>query len=292
MGKKASKAKIQIAGLLSAVILVLAVSPAEANKQNNRSFTMAERQLLLLERMTNSALLAALGIDAAPRLGSIHWSRFRFDTMQKELRQGNPGIGLVPTTKPELVQALDRVDALWRRYDALFVEVAKSKKISREQMTALTASHAETLEALAELVRAYQYFAHGGDHHSILSSTITGTGRLRASTQILLRGLMTAAYGDYAPQDREQLSRMMTSFDEMMQGLLHGSVDLRLLPAATTEIRNELVKVDLMWQEMQPILRATVAGNAVNANDIAKVAQYASDMAVPLTRVLIMYLTI
>ncbi|MDJ0611752.1 MAG: type IV pili methyl-accepting chemotaxis transducer N-terminal domain-containing protein, partial [Kiloniellales bacterium] len=149
MGKKASKAKIQIAGLLSAVILVLAVSPAEANKQNNRSFTMAERQLLLLERMTNSALLAALGIDAAPRLGSIHWSRFRFDTMQKELRQGNPGIGLVPTTKPELVQALDRVDALWRRYDSLFVEVAKSKKISREQMTALTASHAETLEALA-----------------------------------------------------------------------------------------------------------------------------------------------
>ena len=64
--------------LVALTVLVVGAGialPAQAQTlsrpQNHRSFTLAERQLLLIERMTNSVLLAALGIDASPSLNAV-----------------------------------------------------------------------------------------------------------------------------------------------------------------------------------------------------------------------------
>ena len=131
MCSNAVRGKLKTAGILSVIIMTLAAFPAEAQAQNNRSFTLAGRQLLLIERMTNSALLAALGIDASPRLRSIHWSRDRFDRMHRELREGDPHIGLRPTTKPEVLVRLDRADVRWQQYEAIFGEIVTSASVSK-----------------------------------------------------------------------------------------------------------------------------------------------------------------
>lgn len=283
---------LRIAGIVSVVILILAASPAQAQVSNNRSFTMAERQLLLIERMTNSALLAALGIDASPGLNSIHWSRGRFSRMQTKLREGDPHFGLPPTREPEILKTLGRADLEWRQYDLIFGEIIASGRVSKAQIRALTASHATAIEALGQLVDSYEYFVYGGRHHSILSSTINGAGQLRSSTQHVLRSLMMAAYSGYAKPDRERLAQSTRNFDQTMNGLIDGDIERRLLPAASQEIRDELMKVLLMWKEVRPILDTAAAGKAVTKKQIATVAKYASDMAVPLTMVLIMYLSV
>lgn len=292
MFKNAVGWNTKIAGVFSLIILILAGSPAEAQVQNKRSYTLAGRQLLLIERMTNSALFAALGIDAAPGLTSIHWSRNRFDRMQTELRDGNPYLGLNPTMKPELLDKLDIADLRWQRYDSLFGEITTSASVSKAQIRALTASHADTIKALSQMVDSYGYFAYGGSYHSILSTTIIETGQLRADTQLVLRGLMMAAYHDYAAPERQLLDQLTKDFDKTINGLIHGNPQLRLLPAATDEIKIELTKVDLMWKKVQPILKSAAAGKAVTKDEITTVAQYANDMAVPLTMALIMYLSI
>ena len=282
----------KIAGIVSVIILILVASPAEAQWQNNRSFTLAERQQLLIERMTNSVLIAALGIDASPSLNSIHWSRDRFDRMQRELREGNPHLGLSSTTEPKILETLDQADWQWRQYDSIFGEIVTSASVSEAQIGALAASHTDTIEALSQMVDSYKYFVYGGLHHSILSSTIKGTGHLRASTQLVLRGLMMAAYRDYAKPERQMLARSTRDFNQTINGLIHGNPDLSLLPAATREIRDELMKVQLMWKKVLPILRSAATGTAVTKDQIATVAQTANDMAVPLTLALIMYLSV
>lgn len=293
MYRNAAGAKCKIAGIVSAVILILAAAvPAAAQTSNNRSVTLAERQLLLIERMTNSALLAALGIDASPSLNAIHWSRNRFDGMQRDLRQGDPNVGLEATTEPKILEKLDLANLRWQRYDEIFGEIVKSKKASKAQIGALTASHKDTVQALGQMVDSYEYFIFGGQHHSILSSTINGTGQLRASTQLVLRCLMTTAYNEYAASDREQLTQATKDFDRTMNGLLRGDEERRLLPAATREIKTELMKVFEMWKEIRPILQAASVGEAVTKKQIATVAKAANDMAVPLTLVLIMYLSV
>ncbi len=291
MHKTSASGILGTAALVS-LVLALVAGRAEAAWQNNRPFTLAERQLLLIERMTNSAFLAALGVDASPGLRSIHWSRNRFDRVQKDLRDGNPFIGLRPTTEPKILQGLDRADSRWQQYNTIFADIVASRKVSDAQIAALTASHAYVTEALKETVDSYGYFIYGGRYHSILSTTINGTGRLRAGTQMVLRSLMMAAYHNYEAQQLQDLARTTKDFEATINGLIDGDPARRLLPAATREIRSELAKVYEMWTDVRPILEQAAAGVAVTKEQIATVAKAANDMAVPLTMALIMYLSV
>ena len=103
---------------------------------------------------------------------------------------------------------------------------------------------------------------------------------------------MMAAYNGYAKEQRELLAEFTKEFDETIDGLIRGNPERRLLPAANQEIKEELMKVDRMWKEARPILKAAADGEAVTKDQIAAVAKSANDMAVPLTLTLIMYLTI
>jgi hypothetical protein len=283
---------LKIAGLASVLLLVLAASPAQAAWNNTQPFTLAERQLLLLERMTNSALFAALRLKESPGLSSIHWSRGRFDRMLGHLREGNPYTGLEPTTEPEILDKLNRASMQWRQYNAIFGEIVTAGKASQVQIHELTTSHATTVEALKGVVDSYGFFVYGGRYHSILSSTINGTGRLRASTQAVLRNLLMVVYHEYDAPDRERLAQATEDFNQTIDGLLNGSQERRLLPAANRGIRDELLKVELMWNEVRPILDAAVAGRAVTKEEIGIVVKAANAMAVPLTMALIMYLSV
>lgn len=284
--------KPRSASMLVMIILLLAAIPQEARSDGNRSFAMAGRQWLLVERMTNSALLAALDVSASPKLSAVHWSRDRFERTHTELQYGAPLLGQAAPTRPEILAALDRVDSEWRRYDAIFSEISGSTDISGAQIRALTNSHAEMIEAMGQMVGAYQYYAYGGTSHSILSSTINETGRLRARTQLLLRAFLMVAYDVNSERDRLQLAQSIREFNGTLNGLIHGNGDLLLLAAPTQEIRDELMKVDRMWTEVLPILEAGANGDAVTETEIATIAQYSNDMAVPLTMALLLYLSL
>lgn len=285
---------LKIAGIVSIILLILAppATAAKAKPRNIQSFTLAERQLLLIERMTNSALLTILEVDASPKLKSIHWSRDRFAKMQTNLLKGNPHLGLRPTIEPKILETLDKAELQWRRYDSIFGKIVKSGTVSETQISILAERHASTIEALRQTVQSYRYFVNGGRHHSILSSTINGTGRLRASAQLVLRKLMMAAHNKYAEEERQKLADSTREFDDIINGLIDGDPERGLLAAATYEIKRELSKVQVMWKDVRPILDAAVSGHPVSKDRIAIVARSANDMAVPLTIALIMYLNI
>ena len=272
------------------MILVLATVPEQARADGNRSFAMAGRQWLLIERMINSALLAALEVPASPSMRSVHWSRNRFDQTHAELLVGDQRQG--GSVRPEILDALQRVDAQWRRYDAIFSGLSAGGTITDEQVRQLTSSHADTIAALNQMVDAYQHYIHGGRNHSILSSTIDETGRLRAHTQRVLRSLLMVVYERGAESDRRRLTQSTGEFDRVLNGLIHGDSELRLIQAPTAEILDELLVVERMWHEVLPILEAAGNGETVSGEQIATVAQYANDMAVPLTMALLMYLSL
>ncbi len=277
------------AGFLAAAILVLAGIPEPAQADGTRSFAMAGRQWLLIERMTNSALLAALDVQASPSMRSVHWSRNRFNQTHAELLVGDQRQG--GAVRPEILEALQRVDAQWRRYDVIFSGISASA-ITDEQVRQLTSSHADTIAALDQMVDAYEHYIHGGRNHSILSTTIDETGRLRAHTQRVLRSLLMVVYERGAQSDRRRLAQATGEFDQILNGLIHGDSELRLIQPPTAEIRDELLVVRGMWQEVLPVLEAAGNGETISGEQIATVAQYANDMAVPLTMALLMYLSL
>lgn len=292
MGKHFPIAVARLFSLILLCTMTLAAVPAEARSDADRSFTLAARQWLLLERMTNSALLSALGVEASPNLESIHWSRDRFDTVQLELRVGDPRLGLQPATRPEIIDRLDQVDARWRRYDSIFGEIRGSSSVTPQQIQALTASHAEVSESLAGMVETFEFYVYGGQTHSMLSATIDGLGQLRARTQLVLRSLLAVAYDSGSGEQRDFLVRSAAEFNQTLASLINGDPSRRILKPPTPEISESLREVDRLWREVQPILNTAASGASVDADDIATVAQYSNDMAVPLTMALLMYLSL
>lgn len=292
MTKNFPRAASRLLSLFFLLVATLAAVPAEARSDANRSFTLAGRQWLLLEMMTNSALLAALDVEASPSLSAIHWSRNRFDAVQLNLRVGDPRLGLSPATRPEIIDRLDRVDARWRRYDSIFGEIRNSSGVSQQQIQALTASHAEVTEALVGMVETFEFYVDGGNSHTMLSSTVNGLGRLRAQTQQVLRGLLTVAYGGASAQDRDSLVRLTNDFSLTLAGLINGDPSRLLLKPPTQEIGQALREVEQLWREAQPILNAAVGGRPVSSDEIAAAARYSTDMAVPLTMALLLYLSL
>ena len=278
--------------ILAAIAMSLVAAQADARSDASRSFTLAARQWLLIERMTNSALLAAMRIDVEPRLSAVHWSRDRFDRTLSELRYGDPALGLSATTRREIIETLDRVDIRWQRYDAIFREVSAAENVTDAQIRALTQSHEATTEALADMVGAYRHFIHSGVHHSILSPTIDGAEQLRARTQLLLRCLLSATYHQNDPQERRQLAEATRQFDRVLAGLANGDADLRLMAPPSSNIRGELARVETIWSETRPILNRAAEGGAVTEAEIAAVAENVNEMALPLTMALLMYLTL
>ena len=290
MGTRCRIGPMRSAGILGIVALLLSAAPQEARSDGNRAFAMAGRQWLLIERMTNSALLAALDVPASPSMSTVHWSRTRFSRTHSELLVGDGRRAV--SVRPEILATLQRVDAQWRRYDAIFSGITAAADITDQQVRQLTSSHADTVVALGQMVDAYEHYIHGGRNHSILSTTIDETGRLRAHTQRVLRSLLMVVYERGAETDRRRLVRSTGEFDQILNGLIHGDSEMRLISAPTAEILDELLEVERMWREVQPILAAAGQGERVSNDQIATVAQYANDMAVPLTMALLMYLSL
>ena len=242
--------------------------------------------------MTKSDLLTALGIHASPRIRAIHWSHDRFEQTLTELWRGDSSTGSGTPARPEVVEALESVDAEWRQYDSIFGDLVSTSTVSSAQIDALAQSHARLAMNLEEMVAIYQRHAHGGQNHSILSPMIEETEQLRANTQQVLRGLLMVAYREPATAERVALAQMAADFDRILNGLLSGDADLQLLPAPTPDIRDELLKVSMIWSKTRPILESAAAGNPVTEREIVTIAGHATDMAVPLTMALIMYLSL
>lgn len=278
--------------LALAICLILTPAPALARSDDSKAFTLAGRQWLLIESMTNSVLLAALGVDASPSLGSAHWSQSRFHQKLQDLNFGNPGLGLSPATRPGIVNAITTVENNWRRYDAIFNEIVESPQITRQQIQALLQMHGETTVALQEMVDAFQHYVHGGSNHTLLSSTIEGVGKMRAQTQLVLRGLLTVAYENGTAEPRQLLIQATGEFETTLRGLINGDLQTLLLSPPTSEIAEQLSQVDELWRQTRPILDTVAAGKTATSEEIAVVAGHVGDMAVPLTMTLLMYLSL
>lgn len=293
MRTNSAKPICRMAGILGCIALVLVALPAEARSNYNRSINLAARQGLLLEQMSNGAMLAALGIDAEQNIRSARQARDLFDRTLDGLRNGDAELGLVAASQPEVVSELSRVQAFWPRYDQVLQSVTDSLNgpagVGERQIRELAEVHQVMVETVERTLAAFQEFSHGGETHSILTTTLNGSVQLRSHTQLMLGDLLAIAYHEDEEHNRRRLGEATRAFDRTLSGLIHGDAELRLLPAANADIRAELAKVQLLWSEIQPILAGIAVGAPVDQRTITTVSRNAGRMIAPLNTTSLMY---
>ncbi len=288
-----SRPSIWFAGLLACLALSLATPPADARSDLDRSLNLAAGQWLLVEQMTNGAMLAALGIDAEQNIRGVREARDQFSRTLRGLRYGDSELGLTGASEEEILDELTRVEAVWPRYDQLIQTIIVSLHgpggIDEDQISDLSVFHGQMTEALDRAIAVFREYAYGEYTHSILTTTLHGSVELRSRTQLILGELLAIAYRQDEMQNRRLLGRSTREFDRTLNGLIHGDLERRLLPAATDEIRAELAKVQQLWAEIQPILAGVAAGGSVDQGSIATVSRHTDRMIGPLTQTSLMY---
>lgn len=288
-----AKPTYQFAGILACIAMIMMALPAHARSDYNRSINLAARQWQLVEQMTNSTMLAVLGIDTELNIRNVRQARDLFSSTLRGLRNGDEELGLAPTEQPEVLSEISRIEAFWPRYDQMLqnviTSVLASSEVSDMQVRQLTDIHALMIESVERTVGAFEQFSHGGETHSILSSTLNASGQLRNHSQLMLGELLAIAYRNQEAQSRRELGQAAREFNRTLTGLIQGDAELRILPAPNDEIKAELAKVQRLWSEIAPILEGVASGAEVDQQSIAKVSRYATRMILPLNMTTLMY---
>lgn len=288
-----AKQIFSIVGILASIALVIVASPAGARSSFNRSISLASQEWLLVEKMTNGTMLAVLGIDTEENVSEVQAARDLFMHTLRGLRNGDAELGLAPTTSPEVLSEITRIEAFWPRYDetlqSILASLRTSSAVDNSSIRDLAIIHSLIIGAVDRTIDAFEAHSHGGDTHSILSTTLNGSGNLRTQSQLMLGEILAIAYHDHEAENRQKLSQATQAFEQTLTGLINGDSELRLLPAPNADIGGELMKIEQLWVQVRPILEGISSGEDVDERSIATVSHVTRRMIEPLNTAVDLY---
>ncbi len=89
------------------------------------------------------------------------------------------------------------------------------------------------------------------------------SGKQRMLTQKMSKEILLVALGQETEKNLANLSKTSGLFDKTLKGLRVGSDELRLPPTSSSRILRQLGKIDAIWADFYPVVKAVIdAGNA------------------------------
>lgn len=261
----------------SAAALMVAIFSVSSNAQPARKvdyehiINLASIQSVNAQKMSKETVLIAMGINKDENLKALRASRDLFRRTIRGLRLGDVSLGLPRPKNPKVLKNLDRVDAVWSRYDSALSEWIKAGKATRATVSIIADLDTPLLGAIGETVKAYRQEVAKKGLHSSLSVAIETSSNQRLLTQKMTKEFLLIAYRIDAAKYRKNLAQSYKEFDATLQALMQGNFEIGLLPAPTGEIRAQLRKVQRLWDEFLPIIKAAADGGAISKTMIASV---------------------
>ncbi len=213
---------------------------------------LSGRQRMLTQKMSKEALLLALGVEPAQTRLKMLKTALLFDRTLKGLMHGDKELGLPPTKQKDILEQLRKVQALWKEFLPLIIQLGKAKKIERGLIEQIAQKN---LPLLAEMNRAVKMYerASGADTAE-LAVVINLSGRQRMLTQRMAKEYLLAVYGIEPERNRARMKETMELFDRTLKGLLDGDEAQGLPGTKDPAIRAQLKKVMELWAQYRPML--------------------------------------
>lgn len=265
-------------GSLASALLVAAVNVSAPSHAATRTvidyehiINLAAMQTVNAQKMSKEMILLAMGINKNANLKTLRASQNLFQRTIKGLRDGDVSLGLPQSNNPTVLANLARVEELWARYQSALIEGLKAGKVKRATVSVIADLSVPLFEALKETVKAYEQEAAKNGLHSVLSVAIATSSQQRVLTQKMSKEFLLIAYRLDVENYRKRLAQSYKEFDSTLQSLIEGNFEIGLLPPPTGEIRVQLRKVQRLWDEFLPIMKAAADGSAISKEMIKRV---------------------
>lgn len=274
--------------VFAAAVAIVVVSAGSgqalaAKKQKHYSVDAVQHALRFVDeldtnaqRMTAEALQLAMNIEPEHSFASFKRSHDDFERVLSTLRKGDEALGLPVPSDPRLLEPLQKLQGVWDQIGGPIEEILESGKVTRAQLVelaelddVLVEASRETEQAYEEMLQARVLFFSAALNNVIKAEHLSFLVE-RITTEFLL-----IAYDHEVQLQRRNLGKSTAEFELILNGLIHGDPDLRLVQAPNADIATQLRKVELIWQEVaQDFKQAATTDDATDPDTLYRVTKY------------------
>ena len=265
-----------LVGIYVAAIIAVIGSPTVARSQNfeyDNALRAVEEQVMVSQRIVAEALLAALDFESESNLARLERSRVQFNSTFSAFLDREGEIGSRLANDLEVIRDVEEAEELWLEMDATITRCVAAQAVTAEHIGSLanlSDSLGTTVGGLADSLRQ----SAGPNAHGMLENAIQTAVRAEALSQQMTKEFLLVAYGHQPERYRYALRNTSEDFETGLRGLLEGDFDQLLLPAPTPEIREQLERVDRIWQdEYRPLIDQAIGEQELDDAAVARMSQ-------------------
>lgn len=280
-----------VTALVCALAMAVLAWPASAQfADGDRTLEHAGTQATITQQLAKDTLLVALNINREQSLGNLEVSRAQFDRVLEGLRDGDPMLGLSRAANGAFLEEIDRAHVLWRQMDLELRAGLADGAFTPDQVVRITDFSTPLLNAMHAAAELYVKENLQGQLTSMLVVAADMSGRQRTLVERMTKELLLIAYGLNADMHRALLRESETRYAETLNGLMNGDIDLRLLPAPTPAISDELAGVERIWlADLQPIVGSAIDGVTVERSVIGRLPEINALLFEDWSRIITLY---
>lgn len=234
------------------------------------TINMADRERLLSQKISKELMLVALGYNKKENLRNIQYDHDSFARILKGLHYGDIELALEPTQEREVLERLSRVEELWPLFEAALRDSIKSGHVLRDHVEVVADLSLPLLSAMDSTVESIEdWDARVTPSFSLLDHVVAIAGRQRMLSQKMSTEFLLILYGHSVAINRARMKESIAEFDRVMNGLVSGDSELRILPPPNKRIMAQLRSVQRLWAEFRPLLETATKKQKVSEDLLA-----------------------
>ncbi len=245
-----------------------------------RKINLAAKQRMLSQRVGLTVCLVSTGAEPSLNLDKARGAIDLFRRTLDGLRDGNTDLGLVRENSDHVLDALGRVETLWRLFEGKADHLLANVDLTGGTIdrTALADFRSTAGLVLAEMNRATQIivsvYAEALTRPE-LAATLNIAGRQR---MLIQKVAMDACFAVSAPDDRDVATSVKETtdlFQTSLAALFLGDQDKGVIKPPTSQVEDALLQVVRMWRWLGPDLGKVTDGQVFTTRDLALLARAA-----------------
>ena len=228
--------------------------PAEAQTIDfDHVIAVAGSQATASQMMAKDALLIALDVDRQARLEELEYWHDQFDRTLTGLRDGDEILGLPAAQTPAIANGLETAGSLWESTKGAMLDGIAAGDITPDQITVQALDLTTVFEGIAG---QYAEEANRNRLTSMLVNALLESLHGSMLSQRMATEFLLVVYGHEVEANRAGLSRSITGFDQVLDNLVNGNLERRMLPPPNDDLRDRLLRIRRIWEdEFRPIMR-------------------------------------
>ncbi|HHH19508.1 MAG TPA: hypothetical protein ENK86_03205 [Campylobacterales bacterium] len=225
------------------------VSTHEVHK---KYVNLSGRQRMLTQRISKLALLMAVNPEMNGSKERLTQYATLYDETLKAFREGDEKLGFRPATSTTILEQITKVEEAWKPFHAHVQQIIDGHDQNQSALQYII-THNEALLTLSnDLVQAFES-EHQSDNYleNAMLRVVNVAGRQRMLSQKMTKEKLMVVKGEAAYQ--EKLTKTIQLFDASLTMLMEGDPKGSIVKPTDKAIKEQLTKVDGLWQELKPL---------------------------------------